>query len=54
MVLVIVIETTIYKIIDYDYEHRCAEHEHDSPMQVCYLKFHQAKKEMKYAGQNEG
>jgi len=42
MVLVIVIETRIYRIIDYDYEHRCAEHEHDIRRQVCYLDLNQA------------
>ncbi len=42
MVLVIVIEIRTYRIIDYDYEHRCAEHEHDSRRQLCYLNLNQA------------
>jgi hypothetical protein len=35
--LVIVIEIVIYWVIDYDYEHRCTEHEHDLRRQLCYL-----------------
>ena len=42
MVLVIVIEITVYRIVDDDYEHRCAEHEHDSHGQLCYLRLNQA------------